>query len=94
MRALLLKLPHQIASSKMSLINLTKEQKNKGGQEQTILRERNLYHSLNQLFEFSKRIGPKDEEILIEVINGVNKMFFWRKSLYNIYFGVFLVLIV
>ena len=74
MRALLLKLPHQIASSKMSLINLTKEQKNKGGQEQTVLRERNLYHSLNQLFEFSKRIGPKDEEILIEV-NGEIKCF-------------------
>ena len=88
MRALLLKLPHQIASSKMSLINLTKEQKNKGGQEQTILRERNLYLSLNQLFEFSKRMGPKDEEILIEV-NGVNKMFF-GENLRIIYFGAFL----
>ena len=93
MRALLLKLPHQIASSKMSLINLTKEQKNKGGQEQTVLRERNLYHSLNQLFEFSKRIGPQDEEILIEVINGEIKCFL-EKIFVNIYFGVFLLLIV
>ena len=88
MRALLLKLPHQIASSKMSLINLTKEQKNKGGQEQTVMRERNLYHSLNQLFEFSKRIGPKDEEILIEVINGEIKCVF-GENLCIIYILVF-----